>query len=148
MIYFNISLKSEERAWRRKNGRTRRELLVINKLGQEIEKGKAIDCRIGKLDKGNSSFLFLNKEYEKRTLGIFLNDYCGFSLIEGEELWSSISTGGAKNKKSKMGIYVVNSVLEVHTYNNNRPSSFFKLGKEGWIKLEEYELCKNEAEEV
>jgi hypothetical protein len=146
MVYFNQNLASDEKAWSAKNGATRRELIVINKLGKEIETG--VDCRIGKLDKGNHSFLFLNPGHDDRVLGVFLLNGYGYTVKEGEEVWTASSVGGYGNSESRIGIYSVGTLIYTHTYKNRRAGEYFRLTENGWEEVPTHEVESKEVEYV
>ena len=148
MIYFNQNLPEEERAWSAKNGATRRELVIINKLGKEINAGIGIDCRVGKLDKGNHSFLFINPGHDDRVLGVFLNNAYGYTVKEGEELWTASSIGGYGNSESRMGIYTVGTLIYNHTDKNRQTVSYYRLTDNGWEFIPTHEIEKEEVEYI
>lgn len=146
MIYFNRDLPEDEKAWGAKNGATRRELVIINKLGKEISGG--IDCRIGKLDKGNHSFLFVNPGHDDRILGVFLLDGCGYTVKEGTEVWTASSVGGYGNSESRIGIYEVGALIYTHTYKNRQTGHYYRLTKDGWENVPAHEIEKEEMQYV
>lgn len=146
MVYFSQNLSADERAWSAKNGATRRELVVINKLGKEIE--SAIDCRIGKLDKGNHSFLFVNPGHDDRVLGVFLLDGYGYTVKEGDEVWTASSVGGYGNSESRIGIYEVGAVIYAHTYKNRKTGTYWRMTLNGWVVVPAHEFEKEEVEYV
>ena len=148
MIYFNQKLSEEEKAWSAKNGATRRELVVINKLGIEVESDSGVNCRIGKLDKGNHSFLFLNPGHDDRTLGVFLLNGYGYTVKEGQEVWTASSVGGYGNSVSRVGIYEVGALIYTHTYKNRKAGSYYRLTEKGWEEVPAHEVEKEEVEYV
>ncbi len=146
MVYFNIKLPAKERAWSAKNGATRRELIVVNKIGVEIESGA--DCRIGKLDKGNHSFLFINPGHDDRVLGVFLCGEYGYTVKEGEELWTSSSIGGYGNSESRIGIYGMGTLIYTHTYKNRQTGTYYRLTELGWVVVSAHEVEEPEVDYV
>lgn len=145
MIWFNKKLPACERAWSAKNGATRRELVVINKLGREIEEDSGVDARIGKLDKGNHSFLFINPGHDDRVLGVFLCSEYGYTVRKGVEIWTSNSVGGYGNSESRIGIYEVGALIYTHTYKYRRTGQYYRLTENGWVIVPTHEI---EGEEI
>ena len=159
MIIVNEHLPNEERAWAASNGVTRRNLVVVNKLNIEIPANTFVKGRVGVLDKGNHSFIFLNKPkllIKKRA--IVLNRGCGFDILneqgqEVEPLYSASSIGGYGNSKSKMAILDGDKVayIQYHTYKMRHgyiyekyiPSSGFKD-----VGVEELPWTSEEIQEV
>jgi len=149
-VYLNETLNfKDERIWEAKNGATRRTLLLINKLGDIGNIDVLENVKLGKLDKGNHSFIFINKsknKEDKRILGIFLNNRYGYEVIEGKEIYTASSYGGPGNSESKFGIYTLGTIIRVNTYKNRRAPSYYKLTKEGWKYIGEYLESKIEDE--
>lgn len=143
-----LNLDQENEIWRAQNGATRRTLAVINKIKEQP--GTFFRAKLGTLNKGNHSFIFINEEKDNddRIIGIFLNDYCGFTVLEGEELFGNCSTGGPGNSCSKFGIYKLGTLLEVHTYKYRRTPSYYRLTENGWENVPAYEVHSSEIEEV
>lgn len=150
-VFFNQSLNftNEGEIWSKKNGATRRELKVINKIkaGEQIE---SIDCQLGFLDKGNNSFIFVNapKPEDKRILGVFLNGSYSYDVVEGKEIFCNHSSGGYGNSCSSFGIYELGTLLKVHTYKNRQPARYYKLTECGWVYVENHEVEQSEMNEV
>jgi hypothetical protein len=119
-IFCNYRLSfSEEIVWQACNGATRQRLKVINKTALKGQMA-VFEASIGTYENARSSYLFLNpaKNGDTRVLGMFLNADYGFTLREGKELFSASSVGGYGNSESRMGIYEVGALVEVHTYKN------------------------------
>jgi len=116
-VFFNTSLSftNEGEIWSAKNGATRRELKLINKIkaGEDVD---FVEAQLGKLDKGNHSFIFINepKANDNRILGVFLNSSYAYDVVEGNEIYSNYSSGGYGNSCSQFGIYEFGSLLKVH----------------------------------
>lgn len=72
-----------------------------------------------------------------QTLGIFLNQDCGYHLAKGQEIWVASSLGGPKNSESRIGLYQVGSVIIESTYANRRIPAVYELTRQGWTKLPE-----------
>jgi len=149
-IFLNIKLKENEmyksKIWSAKNGATRRELVVIindkdfpNGIsGKDLNKG--FIGRLGWLDKGNHSFIFINKDKnnsDKNSYGIFLNSEYSFKVTPEENvIYSNSSVGGYGNSESKFAIIKPNTVIEEFTYKYRRPSNYTYFDKnEGFINL-------------
>lgn len=147
---FNFHEKSDDNVlWSASNGATRRTLKLINSLkinegGSYIpSKGNIghLFAQIGKLDKGNHSFIFINQPLKKdngRVLGIVVNRDYGFAVLKGledKEVYSNYSSGGVGNSCSQFGIYKVGVIIEIFTYKNRTKSSYIKLTKNGWIDV-------------
>jgi hypothetical protein len=149
-IYSNIELNLAEQGeiWKECNGATRRTLVVINKISEK--RGKCFRAKLGTLDKGRHSFIFINEErgVDNRILGIFLNDEYAYKLLEGEKLFSNYSLGGYGNSCSQFGIYGLGTLLEVNTYKNRNTPSFFRLTEDGWVEVPAYEVYPSEVTEV
>ncbi len=137
LIHFNKNLNfADNIIWSAKNGAKRRHLQLINKVISS-ENINTVNAKIGVLDKGNHSFIFLNepRPNDERILGIFLNSGYGYSIISGTEIFTNSSVGGYGNSESKFGVYEPGTILEVHTYKHRRPSTYFKLTLNGWITV-------------
>jgi len=137
-LYVNVKLnfKSlDEKIWSAKNGATRRTLVVISKLG-DIGNKDCLICRVGWLNKGNHSFIFLNpSNKDDQILGLFLDHSYGYSLIKGKELFSASSVGGYGNSESKFGIYTLGTILKCETYKNRNGYDYYELTHSGWKDL-------------
>ena len=152
-VFFNEKIEKE---WSAQNGAKRRTLLVANKLDKTIEENKPIICRIGFLNKGNHSFIFVNEDKfknETKVLGVFVNSSYGYSVVEKDspenaEIFTASSFGGYGNSESKIGIYKEGTLLKIHTYKNRTDPSFCKLTQNGWqyISFEEYISSEKEDE--
>jgi hypothetical protein len=144
-IFCNYRLSfSEEVIWQACNGATRTRLKIINKT---VLKGQmaVFEASLGTYENGRNSFIFLNapKNGDTRVLGLFLNSDYGFTVREGKELFSASSVGGYGNSESRMGIYEMGALIEVHTYKNRRPSTFFKLTETGWVEVPNHEVIES-----
>ena len=88
-VSFNIELDfSKEKVWAAKNGATKRTLIVVSKIGN-VGKTDIIRAKVGYLDKGSHSFIFLNPEdgYKKdEMIGIFLCSEYGYRIVNSSEL--------------------------------------------------------------
>jgi hypothetical protein len=149
-IFCNYRLNfSEEIVWQACNGATRTRLKIINKT---VLKGQmaVFEASLGTYENARSSYLFLNpaKNGDNRVLGLFLNSEYGFTLREGRELFAASSVGGYGNSESRMGIYEMGALIEVHTYKNRRPSTFFKLTETGWVEVPNHEVISAEIAEI
>ena len=145
MLFCNKDLAVSEKCWTASNGATRKTLCLINKTGKDIEKKFGIDCRVGFLNKGNHSFIFMNpgKPNNDRIIGLFLNTDYGYDLIEGEELFSNSSFGGPGNSESKFGIYVIGSLIAERSYKNRRGENYSRLTAKGWEKVEKSSMIED-----
>lgn len=149
-IYSNIELSLDQQGeiWSASNGATRRTLVVINKINEQP--GNYFRAKLGTLDKGNHSFIFINEEErnDERVLGLFLNSEYGYQVLEGNELFTNYSLGGSGNSCSQFGIYEVGTLLEVNTYKNRNTPSYYRLTESGWIDVPVHEVNPSEIEEV
>lgn len=149
-IYSNVILNLEKQGeiWNVSNGKTRRTLVVVNKINEQS--GNFFRAKLGTLDKGNHSFIFINEEKfdDDRVLGIFLNNAYAYQIISGREIYSNCSSGGYGNSCSQFGIYEVNTILEVNTYKNRNTPSYYRLSENGWIDVPAYEINPSEIKEV
>lgn len=135
-IFFNLPIGKEERAWEVSNGATRTNLVLVNKTGRECKADGYLIASIGFLNKGNHSFLFINPQTgsnDPRTLGVFLNNRCGYRVVSGEELFSASSVGGPGNSESKFGVYSSGTVIASATYKMRDGENFWVLNAvNGW----------------
>jgi hypothetical protein len=149
-IYSNIELSLDQQGeiWSASNGATRRTLVVINKINKQP--GNYFRAKLGTLDKGNHSFIFINeeKDNDERVLGLFLNSDYGYQVLEGKELFSNYSLGGYGNSCSQFGIYELGTLLEVNTYKNRNTPSYYRLTESGWIDVPLHEVNPSEIKEV
>lgn len=149
-IYSNVelSLDQQGKIWSAKNGATRRSLVVINKINQHP--GNYFRAKLGTLDKGNHSFVFINEEKGKdnRILGLFLNSDYAYQILEGNELFSNCSSGGYGNSCSQFGIYEIGTLLEVNTYKNRNTPSYYRLTDNGWVEVPVYEVNPSEINDI
>lgn len=141
-IYTNIPIEGKGKIWTAKNGATRRELvLIVNEKdfpGGIPETNKIENARVGYLDKGKHSFIFINKSNKPSNtiLGIYLNNSYGYTVLNPEtEIYSNSSIGGYGNSESKFGIYKLGAIIQRHTYKNRTPNEYVILTKEGWKYL-------------
>jgi len=177
MVFFNSSLPASERACSMKNGATRRELVIINKFGRELVENEAVDACLGKLEKTNASFLFVNPGHEDRVLGVFVCSGYGYSVIgqcpdlyrNGDksvpenttgdrrpalsselagEVWTASSVGGYGNSESRIGIYEVGVLLYSHTYKDRTAGNYFRLTQVGWVSVPAHEVEGVEQEKI
>lgn len=149
-IYSNIELSLDQQGeiWSASNGATRRTLVVINKINEQP--GNYFRAKLGTLDKGNHSFIFINEEKgtDERILGLFLNSAYAYQVLEGKELFTNYSSGGYGNSCSQFGIYEVGTLLEVNTYKNRKTPLYYRLTKNGWVDVPIHEVSASEIEEV
>lgn len=149
-IFSNIELSLDQQGeiWSASNGATRRTLVVINKINEQP--GNYFRAKLGTLNKGNHSFIFLNEEKgnDDRVLGLFLNAEYGYEVLEGKELFSNYSQGGYGNSCSQFGIYEVGTLLEVASYKNRQTPGYFRLTETGWVDVPVYEVAPTEIEEI
>lgn len=149
-IYCNEPLAFDsERIWCAQNGATRRQLVIVNKLGENSPKEPAYNFRadIGFLTKGNHAFIFLNKEKnpnDTRVFGMFVNANYGYELVAGDEIFAASSVGGYGNAESKFGIYKIGTLIKVHTYKNRRPPQYYRLTASGWENVPAEEILQSE----
>jgi hypothetical protein len=144
-IFCNIILNfSEEVIWEACNGATRTRLKLINKTNLEGRMNSFV-ASIGTYENGRNSFIFLNppKNGDTRVLGLFLNSDYGFTLREGKELFSASSVGGYGNSESRVSVLELGALVEVHTYKDRRPSTFFKLTNDGWVEVPNHEVIES-----
>jgi hypothetical protein len=149
-IYSNIELSLDQHGeiWSASNGATRRTLVVINKITEQP--GNYFRAKLGTLDKGNHSFIFINEEKgnDERVLGLFLNSDYAYQVLEGKELFSNYSSGGYGNSCSQFGIYEMGTLLEVNTYKNRNTPSYYRLTESGWVNVPVHEVNTSEIKEV
>ena len=158
IVYFNCQLPQDKYleehygqdvVWRQKNGATRKELLVVNKLGVNIPQNMPVQCSLGTLEKNKKAYLFINKNaQDNRVFGVFLNSYCGFTLKDGEAVFEADSTGGYGNSQSKMGVYKVGALVAVHSYKNRGGDVFYRLTEKGWVEISDMEMFEQEIQEI
>lgn len=145
-IFSNIELNlhNEGEIWKASNGATRRTLMVINKINHPTT--NVFYGKLGFLDKGNHSFIFINEDKTNKNdvLGLFLNSDYGYQVIEGNEIFSNESVGGVGNSCSKFGIYSVGTILEVNSYKNRNTPKYFKLNENGWVNVPVYDMVSDE----
>lgn len=153
-IFFDTDLPETangEIAWSAKNGATRRELKLVNKLGRDIpSQTKCLEASVGTLDKGNHAFIFLNepKASDSRVLGIALNSAYAYTVVEGKELYTNTSSGGYGNSCSQFGVYELGVVLKHHSYKNRRGATYVRLTENGWVRVEAHEYEADEQTEL
>jgi RecA/RadA recombinase len=149
-IYSNIELSLDKQGeiWSACNGATRRTLVVINEINEQP--GVMFRAKLGTLNKGNHSFIFINEEKgtDERVLGIFLNNAYAYRVLEGKELFGTYSSGGYGNSCSRFGIYEVGALLEVNSYKNRNTPSYYRLTEGGWIDVPIYQVNPSEIEDV
>ena len=152
LVHCNVDLNAEE-AWRAKNGATRRTLKVINKAGVE---GKRFQAQLGTLNKGNHSFIFINKPNvgDNRIMGLFVNSAQGYEVVEEHSpenaaVFENSSYGGPGNSCSQFGIYQIGTVLAEFTYKGRQGKNYWVLNKNGWEYLgKDVPLDNDEIKEV
>jgi len=91
IVYFNFQLPQDKYleehygqnvVWRQKNGATRKELLVVNKLGVNIPQNMPVQCSLGTLDKNKKAYLFINKNaQDNRVLKIKMKPITRFGIV-------------------------------------------------------------------
>jgi len=149
-IYSNIelSLDNQGEIWSASNGATKRTLVVINKINKQP--GLMFRAKLGTLDKGNHSFIFINEDKgdDNRILGLFLNSSYAYQVLDGKELFTNYSSGGYGNSCSQFGIYEVGTLLEVNTYKNRNTPSYYRMTDNGWVDVPVHEVNPSEIEEV
>ena len=138
-VFINREISGKGRAWSAKNGATRRELVLIvnDKDFPNGLEGDSFEAKVGWLDKGNHSFIFINKaqKLSDKVIGIFLNSKYAYQVYGGKELFSNYSIGGYGNSCSQFGIYTEGTIIEENTYKNRRPKTYWALIKKGWVCL-------------
>jgi len=142
MIYLSRPIAiSEGVIWEACNGATRQRLLLIAKgLPSSEEEVISLECRVGFLNKGKHSFIFLNPGHTPETLGLFLCRDYGYTVVsdrspKGACLFEASSVGGYGNSESKFGIYRVGTVIAVHSYKHRQGDSYWRLNPDGWVNL-------------
>jgi len=137
-IFINRAIgPGDHNLWRRSNGARRRKLAVIVCGFKISEETTMLKGSLSRLELGKFSIICINKNDngDERVLGIFLNDSCGYSVIEGRELYGASSPGGYGNSRSQFGIYVVGTLVEVYTYKHRNQPSYFRLTNSGWEEI-------------
>lgn len=138
IVFINTDLSNKERenVWEAQNGATRRSLVLINKTGRPPEPSR-IEGKLGFLDKGNHSFIFVNPGNgdNSRVLGIFLCSDYGYRVVAGTELYTASSVGGYGNSESRFGVYEVGTIIAANSYKGRRGEDFWKLTSEGWVSM-------------
>jgi hypothetical protein len=140
-IYFNKSLSfKQNELWYATNGATRNILILEHQLqSAPVGEVSEIRAKIALHHSGKTYRVILLDEdiKDERILGIFLNKYCGYDIVEGtgEEIWSMTSTGGAGNSQSKIGIYTPGTILQVYSYKHRQGEDYYELTEQGWIYL-------------
>lgn len=152
-VFFNFKLPSKERAWEANNGATRRTLVIVNKMCREIPSRELVDCRLGFLNKGNHSFVFVfdnpGKPGDDRVMGVFMDRGYGLRVHRGKEVFSACSTGGPQNSESTFGIYEAGTILALDSYASRQGESFVKLDPvKGWIDVPMEEIFADDVNEV
>jgi hypothetical protein len=153
----------KENIWKAQNGSTKRTLVVIanglanqfslreDEVTANLVNGNHIRCSFGYLEKGNHSFIYLNKpspnEYHK-VFGLFLNNEYGYSLYKGKTFFEGSSVG-SRTEESKFGLYSVGTVLEVFGHNHTS-SKFYELRKDnGWVEISQEDVDTiNSSDEI
>jgi hypothetical protein len=149
-ILCNYSLDfNQEVVWEACNGATRTRLKIINKTSLQ-GRMKSFEASLGTYENGRNSFIFLNKSKsgDNRILGLFLNAAYGFTVREGRELFSASSVGGYGNSESKIAVYELGALVEVHTYKDRRPSTFYRLTENGWVEVPNHEVISADIAEI
>jgi hypothetical protein len=97
-VYLNKEVElNREKIWMARNGATRRNLVLINKLKKEGKRKKLLS-KVGFFEKGKHSFIFLNPSNKQdKIIGIFLNSKYGYSLKRGDMIFEASSIGGYGN---------------------------------------------------
>ncbi len=106
-VVFNRDLSGDERAWGYRAGATRQNLLLINKAGREFKANEPVDVRLGHLDKGKHSFLFVNEGESKRNLGVLIVTGYHFEVAKGA-VWYSRSS--ATREEGIIGIFEAGAI--------------------------------------
>ena len=136
-IFLNRSIAKNETCSIR-NGATKRLLLIINKTGQDIEYNVPFNGSIGTLEKGNTSFVFINteKQTDNKILFVFIDNCYGVSLHNEEPIFFAVSTGGYGNSESTVAVCLENTLIEKHSYKNRTESDFVITNKEkGFLEV-------------
>ena len=134
MVVFNRKISAEERAYFYKAGATRQNLLIINKLGREIEANTPIDARLGHLDKGKHSFLFVNPGKSKKTLGVLVDTGYLFEVVRGS-VWHG--TSEAALEEGIIGIFEPGAVIKDWTYKRRQGCYYWHFDGKEWKRLDE-----------
>ena len=127
------------RVWNAKNGATRRELVfIVNEKDFpediEVPEDHPVIGKVGFLDKGNHSFVFLNKsEKDDTVIGIFKNADEGDIIFPKDKvIFQAESHGGYGGRWSTLAVVKEGAFVEVTTYKNRRPSTYYRLTPNGW----------------
>jgi hypothetical protein len=136
-VIFNRTLDFEpetEQIWSAQNGATRRTLVLISTLRLEAKDVQGVFARVGWLDKGNHSFIFLNpeKSQSKRIVGLYLCSGYGYVVIRGKELYTASSVGGYGNSESRFGLYEPGTIIAESSYKNRQGRDYYRLTAEKW----------------
>lgn len=154
IIHFSDSLNLSRQGdiWHKSNGATRPNLVIINKLGGQPDEYITTlrGAKLGTLDKGNHHFIFVNPDPSdlQPTIGVFLCESYGYTLIEGKELYVASSVGGYGNSCSKMGIYEVGALIATASYKCRRSPSHYRLTPDGWVFVSLSDVYASEATEI
>lgn len=125
-----------------KNGATKRTLVVINKTGQDIKDNEAFEGVVGTLNKGNHSFVFLNKPTEKsrknnRTIFVLIDGNYGVKIKDENKIkFINTSVGGQGNSKSTIAVIEGETLIENYSYKNRSSSWYRKTDLEkGFVEI-------------
>lgn len=136
-IFFNVGLQSPDKeiAWSAKNGATKTELKLINKLGNGAELKDGMSGKIGWLSTNRTEYVFVNAgdpSKDSMIIGIFLNRSCGARVISGKALFEGHSFGGPSNSQSSLLVCELGAVVEEDSYNHRHARSYSRLEVDGW----------------
>lgn len=138
--------------WEAQNGQNKTYLSLKSFISPKFvtdEKTNKIRASLNFFQKGNSAIIQLTdpEPDDLKSVGVFLNHDFGFTLVShtGGEIFAVASVGGPLNTSSKFGIYIIGSVLEVHTYGNRNGNFYYELTPEGWVFLGKDILIGNET---
>jgi hypothetical protein len=126
--------RGKERIWSAQNGATRRSLVVVSTLRLEAKDVQGIFARLGWLDKGNHSFIYLNPEKinSRRIVGLYLCAGYGYRVIRGKEYYTASSVGGYGNSESRFGLYEPGTIIAEDSYKGRQGEDYYRLTAEKW----------------
>lgn len=133
-----LQIKDQNTLWEAQNGFNKPYLSLKSFLSCPCIETNAIsvNCELSFYKKGNSAIIQITDPLEitdNRTVGIFFNHEYGYTLLPGQggEIFAAESTGGPGNTASKFGIYIVGSVIKVHSYMERNGSLYYELRQDG-----------------
>lgn len=147
-IVFNVNIPEYERSKDYKAGATRRNLVIINKTGVDFDANIGYNLNLGTLDKGNHSFLFINKPKKdknnsSKSYGVFFKAGYDFEVLEDADgnnraVWFNKSV--AAREAGILGTFRPGAVIREWTFKRRSGAIYWYFTGEEWKNIEEYEV--------